>query len=675
MTDDGGVWIKPVRRAVAQHPDPDGSRVQPNLRRRSSTPRLGDFSSVRSGLGSGLDTLLSKGTAKQVSHDVEMASPYDTPVLAPSPSLSDLPVLPQDGTGFEKRLEGQARTSFADHSDDSRFTALTADSGQRPSYITPESSPPTPAKVTATKLAAHISSRAAEALFRSQGQSVGFLSQIPTQGINDSSSLVAEDDIFGKPSNHVALKNFGTQSSLQPGLRSSDYATTNSLSFVESPRDAVEKAALSLCLQAAKPKRSIVEPPQASITPVRPIQGHFTPVRSTPQTQPKYMSGFLKVGPRVNSTKNDSFANAPIIQLSQSSGSFTKAETLTPGVSSGSFAKADTLTRDVSSGSFMQVDALTPGASLGSFTKARHDFSVATASSSWLVDDSPSSRNNFSALYGVREKAPTAEEKYLKKLNRKLLQMNLLDESPGRAVHIFVDMSNIFIGLEEKCREERGIRKNQYFHIDPKEFLFRRLHHILARNRLVGKKSLAGSVATPAEKLYPPAHFSEAEKLDYKVSIMVRVMKIDNSPNNFRRTTGVAAFPPPVDWNQLSGDESSDGSPTTICPRTKLGEQGVDENLHLAMQSSIIDTADPENGAGPGVMVLATGDAKEAEFSEGFAHFAVKAIRMGWHIEVVSWKRCLSSIWKKSPFTDKYTSQFRIIELDPFYEDILAGKL
>ncbi|KAK7918518.1 hypothetical protein PG985_010392 [Apiospora marii] len=275
-------------------------------------------------------------------------------------------------------------------------------------------------------------------------------------------------------------------------------------------------------------------------------------------------------------------------------------------------------------------------------------------------------------------KPTVANDDTFKKLDRKLFQLKQLDErTPGREAHIFIDMSNIFIGFEEKCREKRRIPKNQYFHVDPKDFLFSRLHHILARDRPVGKKALAGSVASAGEQISPPAHFLEAQKLDYKTSMMLRVVKFDNNhtgfrPNNaIRRTTGVDVSPY-FDWTtSSSGDESSDGSPSILCPRTKLGEQGVDENLHLAMQASILDAVSENENTQPGVMVLATGDAKEAEFSEGFAHYAQKAMAMGWHVEVVSWKRCLSSIWKRTPFNDQYASQFRIIELDPFYEDML----
>ncbi|KAK7960624.1 hypothetical protein PG996_011269 [Apiospora saccharicola] len=275
---------------------------------------------------------------------------------------------------------------------------------------------------------------------------------------------------------------------------------------------------------------------------------------------------------------------------------------------------------------------------------------------------------------------PTVGDDDLTKLDRKLLRLKQLDErTPGREAHIFIDMSNIFIGFQEKCKEKRGIPKHQYFNVDAKDFLFRRLHHILARDRPVGKKALAGSVASAGEQVSPPAHFLEAQKLDYKTSMMLRVIKFDNNStgfrpnNNTRGNPGGVTVSPYYGWTtSSSGDESSDGSSSVLCPRTKLGEQGVDENLHLAMQSSILD-AIPGNGTAqaPGVMVLATGDAKEAEFSEGFAYYAQKAMAMGWHVEVVSWKRCLSMIWKRAPFTDQFASQFRIIELDPFYEDML----
>lgn len=261
------------------------------------------------------------------------------------------------------------------------------------------------------------------------------------------------------------------------------------------------------------------------------------------------------------------------------------------------------------------------------------------------------------------------------KLHRKLQLKGLLNDTvEARHVHILVDMSNIFIGFEEHYRTKNNIPKSTYMHLQPTFFLFRQLAHILERDRNVVKRKLAGSVANAYEQERPPAHFIEAESAGYDTAKMLRVAKHDHSVPRFRRKSQrcmSGPAPTTLDWTTTSGDESGEGSGSSpiLCPRIKLGEQGVDENLHLAMQSSLVDYDYP------GTMVLATGDAKEAEFSEGFAHYAMKAMNRGWNVEVVSWKKCLSSVWRRAPFADKYSKQFRIIELDAFYEDLLADWL
>lgn len=261
------------------------------------------------------------------------------------------------------------------------------------------------------------------------------------------------------------------------------------------------------------------------------------------------------------------------------------------------------------------------------------------------------------------------------KLHRKLQLKGLLsDVAEHRHVHVFVDMSNIFIGFEEHYRTKNSIPKSKYMHLQPAFFLFRQLAYILERDRIVVKRKLAGSVASAYEQERPPAHFIEAEAAGYDTAKMLRVAKHDHSVPRFgRKPQRYVSGPAPSthDWTTTSGDESGEGSRSSpvLCPRIKLGEQGVDENLHLAMQSSLVDYDYP------GTMVLATGDAKEAEFSEGFAHYAMKAMDRGWNVEVVSWKKCLSSVWRRAPFADKYSKQFRIIELDTFYEDLLADWL
>lgn len=298
----------------------------------------------------------------------------------------------------------------------------------------------------------------------------------------------------------------------------------------------------------------------------------------------------------------------------------------------------------------------------------RLEHSMALAITRELLDIYPRESNPGQTVVA---QAPSRADR----LHRKLQLNGLLsDTAEHRHVHIFVDMSNIFIGFEEHYRTKNNIPKSTYMHVQPTFFLFRQLAHILERDRNVVKRKLAGSVANAHEQEKPPAHFVEAESAGYETAKMLRVAKHDNSVPRFgRKSQRYVSGPVPstLDWTTTSGDESGEGSGSSpvLCPRIKLGEQGVDENLHLGMQSSLVDYDYP------GTMVLATGDAKEAEFSEGFAHYAMKAMDRGWNVEVISWKKCLSSVWRRAPFADKYSTQFRIVELDTFYEDLLADWL
>lgn len=96
-------------------------------------------------------------------------------------------------------------------------------------------------------------------------------------------------------------------------------------------------------------------------------------------------------------------------------------------------------------------------------------------------------------------------------------------------------------------------------------------------------------------------------------------------------------------------------------------EQGVDELLHLKMMQSLLDTAEP------GTIVLATGDAAEAEFSDGFHRNVVRALERGWHVEVIGWVDNMSAAWFDRAFKAKWPYQLRIFCLDPLVEELIAS--
>ncbi|KAH8653334.1 hypothetical protein BX600DRAFT_553079 [Xylariales sp. PMI_506] len=253
----------------------------------------------------------------------------------------------------------------------------------------------------------------------------------------------------------------------------------------------------------------------------------------------------------------------------------------------------------------------------------------------------------------------SSKERKFQRLKAKLHAKGLLNDNAmdDREVHIFIDMSNVYLGFQHESRYLRG-RSSEYF-VPYVPFSFDHFAHILERGRYIVKRHLAGSIRYAYQKDNWPTHIIEAQTAHYDCNIFTQVEKVDKSPLSkrwLRKPGGVTIEP---SWITTSGDESSDGN-----TRTKLGEQGVDENIHLAMMTSLVDSEEPQT------MVLATGDAQQAEFSEGFARYATKALDHGWNIEIVSWKRSLSSEWPR--LKKEYPSQLRIIELDPFFDEIHA---
>ncbi|KAI2777884.1 hypothetical protein F4815DRAFT_276001 [Daldinia loculata] len=252
-------------------------------------------------------------------------------------------------------------------------------------------------------------------------------------------------------------------------------------------------------------------------------------------------------------------------------------------------------------------------------------------------------------------------EQFYAKL-RSHTDMNHTNSSLAEAdVHIFVDMSNIFIGFCESYKISRQIPLTRRISMPP--FSFKTLALVMERARNVQKRVLAGSIYGVAnnnpQTSWPP-YFLEAEQLNYKMNVFSRVRKRKVSPSKSKGRGRT-----PTERPDEAGDISED-----VTYEVRNGEQGVDENLHLNMMDSMWD-----NMSRPGTMVLATGDAAEAEFSGGFLQYAIRALEKGWKLELVTWKRPLSSAWTDPKFLKRYRNQFSIIFLDDFLEELQTGLL
>lgn len=215
-------------------------------------------------------------------------------------------------------------------------------------------------------------------------------------------------------------------------------------------------------------------------------------------------------------------------------------------------------------------------------------------------------------------------------------------------IHVFVDASNIIIGFQNALKLARGMHKNAYIKRPP--FAFSHFALIMERTRHVARRVLCGSVHQSSLSDY----MIEARECGYEVSALERVEKMRETSAPPKRRTG------------RNGYQSSGSEAPYILPAITKGEQGVDEILHMKILESIIDYDIPST------MVLATGDAAEAEYSGGFLVTVERALKKGWKVELVSWRENMAYAWREKEFMKRWKGRFSIIELDTYSEELLA---
>ena len=89
----------------------------------------------------------------------------------------------------------------------------------------------------------------------------------------------------------------------------------------------------------------------------------------------------------------------------------------------------------------------------------------------------------------------------------------------------------------------------------------------------------------------------------------------------------------------------------------------INTNLYL---TGLVDTQKPST------IVLASGDAAEAEFSGGFLKSVERALLKGWKVEIIAWRHGLSQEYRAERLLNKWKGQLTVIELDDFCEEMLA---
>jgi hypothetical protein len=234
-----------------------------------------------------------------------------------------------------------------------------------------------------------------------------------------------------------------------------------------------------------------------------------------------------------------------------------------------------------------------------------------------------------------------------------------------KGIHVFVDASNIVIGFKDQLKLARGIHPLQQ--VPAVDLSFDALALLIERRRSIAKRILVGS--TP----HLPA-FDKAKAVGYECNILEKVYKARELTerklyfkelDRMRYNRGKA--PPANNVATLNGAGNGSGSETNA-PQyepPRMIEQGVDEILHLKILESIVDADEP------GTIVLATGDAAQAEYSDGFMRMAERALTKGWTVELVSWSKNISALYTKRAWTEVWGSHFRIIYLDDYVEELL----
>lgn len=220
-------------------------------------------------------------------------------------------------------------------------------------------------------------------------------------------------------------------------------------------------------------------------------------------------------------------------------------------------------------------------------------------------------------------------------------------------IHVYVDLSNIIIGFYNHLKTRRYMPADTRIRAPP--FSFHAFTAAVERGRSCARRAVAGSVRAGSGV---SSHMYEAWDMGYEMNILQRVRGTKKSVQNL--------FLDPLSINNYltSPHYVSDSDDSTA--QRGWREQAVDEILHLKMMQSLLDTQKPAT------IVLCTGDAAEAEFSDGFLRNVERALRRGWYVEVVGWRDTMADAWFDKTFRKRHGWRFRTVVLDALVEEMLA---
>lgn len=217
-----------------------------------------------------------------------------------------------------------------------------------------------------------------------------------------------------------------------------------------------------------------------------------------------------------------------------------------------------------------------------------------------------------------------------------------------------IDMKiQIMIGFHDALKISRTLPITQRIRRQP--ISFHSLSLILSRGRPTTKRIVVGSDNF--------SEMQEAKEIGYETNVLDRVHKAKELTPRQKKYM-------PNGNSSGTRQSAGSGSETTTAAQyapEKWVEQAVDEILHLKMMESIVDASEPST------MVLATGDAAEAEYSGGFLRMVERALMKGWKVELASFRHNTSGAYRNKEFRQKWGQKFKIVELDDFVEVLLRA--
>ncbi|KAI9668408.1 MAG: hypothetical protein M1831_001162 [Alyxoria varia] len=251
------------------------------------------------------------------------------------------------------------------------------------------------------------------------------------------------------------------------------------------------------------------------------------------------------------------------------------------------------------------------------------------------------------------------------------LQLSINRPQP-QGIHVFVDASNILIGYVQHLKLARGI--SRLAHLPTVYPSFHSLALLLERRRSVAKRVLVGS--TPEVAAY-----EEAREVGYETSVLDKVWKVKELTERQKFFARYGHFGKNGKNGYISDGESSKAEMPLPPQKPKWHEQAVDEVIHMKMMESLLDTTvrddapdnKPTEPFNRPTMVLATGDAAEAEYGSGFLKMVQRALAKGWYVEVACWGHSLSKEYQRLE-TSKKGARFKIIKLDNYAEELFPER-